>query len=102
MKKIIDVGKKLALIVFIGFISSCYPVAVAVRPGPPPPPIVVRPLAPFPGTIWIEGEYVWSRRAGAYVIIPGYWARPRARGYWVPGHWAERRGGSFWVHGYWR
>jgi hypothetical protein len=101
MKKISRFGIMLALVVMTGFLSSCFPVVVAVRPGPPPP-VVVRPGPPYPGAIWIEGEYVWSRRAGAYVVIPGYWARPRAHGYWVHGYWAERRGGSYWIHGYWR
>ncbi|MBC7874551.1 MAG: YXWGXW repeat-containing protein [Ferruginibacter sp.] len=56
---------------------------------------------PFSGAIWIGPEWQW--RSGAYVSVPGYWARPHRHGMvWVPGHWKYSRRGYKWVPGHWR
>jgi len=89
----------------LSLLSSCFPAVVAVRPAPPPPQTVIieRPVPPHPRAVWVEGEYVWNRRARAYVLVPGHWERPvRESAIWVPGHWQDRRGGSVWIPGYWR
>ncbi len=74
-------------------------VYVTVRPVDP---VIVRPAAPSPRHIWVEGEYV--TRGGAYVWQPGYWALPpRGRREWVRGYWATGpRGRYFWKAGHWR
>lgn len=89
------------LIIFIGgitLLTSCFPAYVAVRPLPPP--VVVRPEPPHERAVWIEPEYVWSRREHAYILVPGHWAE--RRGEWIPGHWEDRPRGSVWISGHWR
>jgi hypothetical protein len=67
-----------------------FPVDIVVRaPGAPP----------FAGAIWIAPEWEW--RGNRYVVVPGYWAKPR-REAWVPGHWVRERRMYRWVPGYWR
>ena len=90
---------KLSLLAAIPFaFSSCAPRAVVVRPVPP---VMVRPGAPGPGHVWVDGE--WYLQGRQYVYRQGYWATPRhGRSYWVPGHWKNTRHGSRWVPGYWR
>ncbi|MFD2873685.1 hypothetical protein ACFS5N_14460 [Mucilaginibacter ximonensis] len=64
-------------------------------------PVVVRPVRPSAGHVWVENE--WVVRHGRYVERPGYWALPpRPRAVWVPGHWDRRPGGYIWIAGYWR
>jgi hypothetical protein len=70
---------------------------VRVRPDVP---VYVRPAAPSPRHVWIEGEWGWHN--GAYVYTNGYWVEPRAGFVWVVGHWQQRRRGWFWVPGHWR
>ena len=57
-----------------------------------------RPAPPFPGAIWIPGEWEW--RGDHYVRINGHWERPSNR-VWVEGHWREVPGGYTWVRGHW-
>jgi len=57
--------------------------------------------APYHGAVWIGPEWQW--RAGRYVMVPGYWAKPRhPRAVWIPGHWKYSRRGYIWVPGRWR
>jgi hypothetical protein len=63
-------------------------------------PVVVRPAAPSPRHVWIDGG--WVPRNGHYVYTQGYWAVPRRGYHWAPGYWAERRGGYSWVPGHWQ
>jgi hypothetical protein len=68
-----------------------FPVGVRVSaPGPPP----------FRGAIWIGPEWQW--RGGRYVVVPGYWAKPRGKSMWAPGHWKKSKYGYVWVQGRWR
>ena len=61
----------------------------------------VRPVAPGPRHVWVEGEWQW--RGGRYVPIEGYWGIPPAYSHrWIPGHWNRRRAGWFWIPGHWR
>lgn len=65
----------------------------------PAPPVYVRPVAPHPGYVWIDGNWYW--RGGGYVYRQGHWAPPGRRAY-VPGHWQQRRNGWYWHRGGWR
>lgn len=62
--------------------------------------VYVRPAAPYPGAVWIEGDWVWS--GGAYVHRPGHWVRPRAGRAWVAGGWYHGPRGYAWHRGHWR
>ena len=35
-------------------------VSVGITIGPPPPPMVVQPVAPAPGYVWAPGYYGWN------------------------------------------
>ena len=84
-----------ALVVGFSFASSAQ-IIVKVRPAAP---VVVRPVAPSPRHVWIEGG--WVVRGGRYVHTDGYWTAPRRGRHWVEGYWAPRRHGYVWVPGYW-
>ena len=73
-------------------------VSVGIRIGPPPPPRVMamRPAAPGPDFIWVDGYwYVVGHR---YKWHAGYWTRaPFAGARWV----APRHENGQWFDGYW-
>ncbi|MFT3822418.1 MAG: hypothetical protein QM731_00810 [Chitinophagaceae bacterium] len=97
MKKYIKTIAMLSFLVAgLSFASSAQ-VYVKVRPSAP---VVVRPVAPSPRHVWIDGG--WTVRGGRYVWTEGYWATPRHGRHYVPGRWDHRRGGWVWVGGYWR
>jgi len=99
MKKIIVAVMGILIGILLNFSPSSAQVYVTVRPVPP---VVVetRPVAPSPVHVWIEPEWRWH--GGAYVYVPGYWARPHRHKIWVPGHWDEGPRGYGWVRGHWR
>jgi hypothetical protein len=66
----------------------------------PVAPVYVRPVAPYPGAVWVQGEWEW--RGGRYEYVPGYWARPRGQRVYVEGGWVTGPRGYYWRHGYWR
>jgi hypothetical protein len=73
-----------------------------VRVAPPAPVVEARVVSPGPGFVWVPGYQRWD--GGAYIWVPGRWARPpRPRARWVPGHWVQnRRSGWYFVEGRWR
>jgi hypothetical protein len=71
-------------------------IIVKVRPAAP---VIVRPVAPSPRHVWIDGG--WVVRGGNYVWVDGYYIVPKHGHRWVPGHWAARRGGWAWIPGHW-
>jgi YXWGXW repeat-containing protein len=74
---------------------------VYVRVAPPARVVEVRPAAPGPRYIWVEGFHRWDGHA--YAWVPGRWALPpKGRAAWVPGHWAHGSRGWFFVEGHWR
>lgn len=87
-------------------VLSTSPAALAapriyIRTAPPAPIVEVRPTAPSPRHVWVEGYHRWDGRA--YVWTPGAWQiHPRGRAVWVPGHYAQHRRGYYWVPGHWR
>jgi len=66
----------------------------------PAEPVYERPVAPYEGAVWIDGEWVWS--GGTYVYARGHWARPRQGRVWVRGEWASGPRGYVWHRGHWR
>jgi hypothetical protein len=87
----------IAAVLVVGFsFASSAQIVVRVRPSAP---VVVRPVAPSPRHVWIDGG--WEARRGRYVHVDGYWAAPRRGRHYVQGYWAPRRHGYVWVPGYW-
>ena len=74
-------------------------IIVKVRPAAP---VIVRPLAPSPRHVWVDGDWAW--RGNRYEYVNGYWAVPARQGIvWVPGHWKQTmRRGWVWKKGHWR
>jgi hypothetical protein len=84
---------KLLTVVLLAAGSVFGQVAVGINIGPPPPPRVlrVRPVAPGPDFVWLDGY--WYPVGGRYRWHEGYWTRPPYAGaLWVgPRH----EGGRF-------
>ena len=98
MKKII-----IMIILFLGIgLLNSQAQEISVRLGFPAGVSVVAPgPPPFFGALWIGPEWAW--RGGRYVVVPGYWARPRRHGIvWISGHWRDTRRGVRWEPGQWR
>jgi YXWGXW repeat-containing protein len=74
---------------------------IYVRVGPPVPIVEVRPVAPGPRYVWVDGYHRWDGRA--YAWVPGQWVLPpRAHAVWVPGRWVHEKRGYYWIDGHWR
>ncbi|HVV53713.1 MAG TPA: hypothetical protein VHC47_00225 [Mucilaginibacter sp.] len=58
-----------------------------------------RPVAPYDGAVWIEGDWVWS--GGRYVREHGHWAHPRPGRTYEKGHWEHNDRGYKWHKGRW-
>lgn len=78
-------------------------ISIGIMIGPPPPPrvVYVRPAAPGPEFVWVEGY--WYPSGKHYRWHDGYWSRPAYAGaYWIgprydggrfyEGHWEGPRG----------
>ena len=59
----------------------------------------VRPGAPGPDYIWIDGDWVWS--GGQYIWHEGHWDHPRAGHVWHGGSWVSGSHGWHWSRGRW-
>ncbi len=73
-------------------------VGIGITIGAPPPPRVlrVRPAAPGPDFVWVDGY--WYVVNGRYQWHAGYWTRPPYAGaVWV----GPRHDGRQWYAGYW-
>ena len=66
----------------------------------PVEPVYERPIAPYGGAVWIDGDWAWN--GGRYVYSQGYWARPRYGRAYVRGGWIRRDRGYAWHRGHWR
>jgi hypothetical protein len=97
MKKLIVLC---ALIVSLLSATSCRTRAVVTTRPEPPTAVVVRPAAPGPGYVWIDGEWVWN--SGKYNYRHGYWVPARSGHTWIAGHWVPRGNGWYWERVYWR
>jgi len=97
MKTISKFGLMMALAGTL-FMSACAgSYYVAARPVEP---VYERPIAPYAGAVWIDGEWTWS--GGTYVYVQGHWDRPRSGRVWVRGSWEHAGRGYRWHKGYWR
>ena len=90
--------KLLALMLLAGGMTFAADLNLGIRIGAPPPPRVVRvrPVAPGPDYVWVDGY--WYPVEGHYRWHEGYWSRPAypaAR--WV----APRHDGERYYNGYW-
>lgn len=73
-------------------------VSIGIRIGPPPAPrvVAVRPIAPGPDYIWLDGY--WYADGHRWLWHDGYWTRPPYVGaHWVPG---RHENGMFYA-GFW-
>jgi hypothetical protein len=70
-----------------------YAYGEAVVVAPPPLQVEAVGVAPYPGYVWIGGNWTWS--GGRHVWVPGRWSAPRPGYYWEPHRW-ERRDGRGW------
>ena len=90
--------KLLVLMLFaLGSILNAQ-VSIGVRIGPLPPPRVVRvrPTAPGPDYLWVDGY--WYVMGNRYRWHDGYWTRPPyPAAYWMPPH----HDGERFYDGYW-
>ncbi len=81
------------------FLVGCGPSSVVVHTRPQPP-VYIRPVAPGPGYVWVDSE--WIRRGRHYNYRKGYWVAPGGRYHqYKGGHWQQRRSGWYWVPGHW-
>jgi hypothetical protein len=71
------------------------------RFGPPPLRVERRVVRPYPGAVWINGNWRWN--GSRYIWVSGRWDRPRA-GFsrWEDGRWVQRGRNWVWIDGRWR
>lgn len=96
MKKLIFLS---GLMVMAFFFSNCGPSYVSAEPTYIEN---ARPPRPTNTHIWVDGNWVWNRRAHTYVHRNGYWVVPNRGRTYIQGHWAVNRRGKYWVPGRWR
>lgn len=81
-------------------LASCATETVVVRERPVPPAYVtVRPVAPYPGAVWVQED--WAYRGGHYAYVRPHWERPRSGYVWHGGYWENHPHGYAWRRGYW-
>lgn len=92
------IKKLLGLTLLVVGLSFAAEVSLGIRIGPPPPPrvVAVRPVAPGPDYVWVDGY--WYPVGGHYRWHDGYWTRPAYGGArWVAPH----HDGERFFNGYW-
>jgi outer membrane lipoprotein SlyB len=71
-----------------------------VTQAPPPTPVETVVIAPRPGYVWIDGEWIWD---GRWVWTGGYWGvPPYPHATWVRGNWERGPRGWHGTRGHWR
>lgn len=71
-----------------------------VTEAPPPPPMETVVIAPGPGYMWIDGEWMWN---GGWFWIGGHWGMPPyPHAVWVRGNWDRGPHGWHGTRGHWR
>ncbi len=96
MKKLILLTSLMGVLFIL---NACGPAYVSVRPSHMD---VARPIRPSSSHIWIDGNWVYSRREHSYSRINGYWSKPNRGRTYRPGQWKTSRKGDHWVQGRWR
>ena len=97
MKTLSKFGLLLVLAVSISLTSCEGSYFVTAQPSEP---VYERPVAPYDGAIWIDGDWAW--RGGNYDYVRGHWDRPRAGRVWVRGSWENTNRGYRWHRGHWQ
>jgi hypothetical protein len=98
IRKVIGSVFLLGAMLLAGALVSHAQVSLGIRIGPPPPPrvLAVRPVAPGPDFVWVDGY--WYPVGRHYRWHAGYWTRPPYEGaHWVGPHYD---GAQFYA-GYW-
>ncbi len=74
---------------------------VVVDAAPPPAPVeTVAVVAPGPGYIWVDGEWVWN---GQWIWVAGHWGYPPyPHAIWIRGEWDRDPHGWHRAPGHWR
>jgi hypothetical protein len=92
------VKRFLVCILFAGASILTAQVSIGIQIGAPPPPRIVRvrPIAPGPDYLWVDGY--WYVVGNRYRWHVGYWTSPPYAGYrWVvPRYEGERYYGGYW------
>jgi uncharacterized protein YcfJ len=72
-----------------------------VQTAPPPPPDeTVTVVAPGPGYMWVDGEWVWN---GGWIWVAGHWGYPPyPHAIWIRGDWDRGPHGWYRSPGHWR
>ena len=71
-----------------------------VAAAPPPAPVETVVVAPGPGYVWVDGEWIWN---GGWVWMAGHWiVPPYPHAVWVRGGWIRGPHGYRRLPGHWR
>ncbi len=71
-----------------------------VAAAPPPAPVETVVVAPGPGYVWVDGEWIWN---GGWVWMAGHWiVPPYPHAVWVRGGWIRGPHGFRRAPGHWR
>jgi hypothetical protein len=62
----------------------------------------IRSTRPSETHVWIDGNWVWSRRSNSYNRREGSWIIPTRNRTYESGHWIRTNRGSRWQNGRWR
>ncbi|HEY4326786.1 MAG TPA: hypothetical protein VGN20_22560 [Mucilaginibacter sp.] len=98
MKKLLKLGLLVTLGVSL-FLSSCAGEDYYVS-DQPVEPVYERPVVPYDGAVWIDGEWAWN--GGSYAYTHGHWDKPRPGHNYVRGSWAHSNHGYSWRKGHWQ
>ncbi len=102
MKKTISLFILIGSFLMISSFSGQSQIVVKVKPNRPQA-VVVQPVAPKNGHLWIDGHWLWSKKENKYVWVKGHWEKPpRPGAVWTPGYWMDAPGGYKWVPGHWK
>ena len=69
-----------------------------------PPPLKKEAIPkdkPYPGAVWISGQWRWDSGLGRYIWVPGHWVKAPKGKVWKPAHWKKTPRGWVWVPGCW-
>jgi hypothetical protein len=80
--------------------SEMTPQTTIVDTAPPPAPVETVAVAPGPGYVWIDGEWIWN---GSWIWMAGHWGYPPyPHAVWVRSYWSHGSRGWHRAPGHWR